>query len=201
MTCVDPVTLSAAFDTDDVPTGANFDSLFTNFLSLPHRLDLQTADKDVVSTTTETSAWSALPGMLVPANALGDNGSIAVTLFGDLLYNNDVADTLAVRVRFGGSIVLTISSDLFGASGLQGATRSPWWWEFRLGNRGATNSQALGAKLHYNLSSGRVYVAAVGASAIDTTVDQTLDLTVQWSAASANDSFKRFWGQALLAQN
>lgn len=66
-----------------------------------------------------------------------------------------------------------------------------------LRNLGSASSQWLSG---WDTYSG--FITAYGAaSAVNTASDQTLAVTVQWTVASANDSWKRIHAQALLGQN
>lgn len=195
------------FQDGDVLTEANLTTYVgDNLMSLPHKLALDTADRDVANTTSELSIWSTTAGgFTVPANKLGTNGSLEVLLWGDYLWNNNVANTVTIRVKFGGATVLTPWAAAPGSS--LSATRFGWWIKVMIANRGATNSQIIGTMggTTFNTASAPGFTnlgaAAPVTGAVDTTVNQTFDISAQWSAASVNNSWKKVWSRALLARN
>jgi len=209
MTWTDPVTLSQSFDTNDIPTEGNFDSLFNNLLALLHPYDAALADVDVANTVTETSLWSKV----IAANDLGANGWAYLRVDGDVLSN--AAGSVILRVKFGG--VTHIVSNSFPPTTQNSATRQPWRIDLRLCNRAATNSQLLIAEYICSQPGATTGLGQIGTTqsvgtaltigilhntgAIDTTVAQTFDLTVQWSAASVNSSFRKRVAVLLLGQN
>lgn len=207
----DPTTGSALFDTNDIPTEGNFDTyIFDNLLSLMHPLEAPTTgDLDVVSSVAETTLYS----VTVPANSLGTNGCVLMDLAGDFLHNNVGVDTITVRVKFGGVTLLDAATDW--NSGV-GAARKPWRWEIRVGNEGATNAQLVWLHSVAMFPSATSPTAGIGylavgdprahgivqnTAAIDTTVDQTLLVSVQWSASSVNNSWRRRWARTLIGRN
>ncbi len=215
MAWTDPATLSQSFDTSDIPTEANFDSLFNDLLAIHHPLAIETADRDVANTLSELSLWSTTAGgVTVPANAMGANGSVTMLLAGDSLHNNGINDAVTIRVKFGG---VTIYQDLSPMGDLIGPSRQAWLFRFRISNRGATNAQFMfGFSAMPKADQG---VPAVGLGqleirnlavvpfcssaphAIDTTADQSVDVTAQWSVASVNNSLRKRWAQIVLGQN
>jgi hypothetical protein len=194
------------FNDGDVLTEANITTYIgDNFMSLPHRWALDNLDRDVASTTNELSIWSTTAGgFVVTANKLGTNGSLEVELRGDYLFNNNTANTLTIRVKFGGAAVLTAWAAAPGST--LSATRWPWFLNVLIANRGATNSQivSVAGGTQFNTASAPGFnslSAATATAAVDTTVNQTFDITAQWSAASANNSWKKVWARAMLARN
>ena len=191
--------------TDEVVTSSLMNThVRDNELALYHPLALETADRDVASTASELSLWSTTAGgVTVPANAMGTNGAIRVHFVGDYLWNNNAADTVTVRVKFGGSTVLSAWSDVMSGGSLS-ASRFAWDLAVCVCNRGATNAQVVQSVMNVDIgvnvydTGTRVRIAT---SAVNTTVAQTLDVTAQWSAASAGNSIKKFWAQMLLGQN
>ena len=196
------------FETGDVFTEGNFKThVLDNLLALAHPLEAPTtADLDVVSSAAETTLYS----VTVLGNTLGTVGSVLAELYGDTLYNNNIADTMTLRVKFGGS------TQLQGAAfplGTLDAARQPWYLRIVVANKGATNSQVLYASLDGRpgnvttpvVGLGRWDTRSVGAmistSAIDTTVDQSLLVSVQWSVSSANNSWRRRWARTLIGQH
>lgn len=202
MTWVDPVVLSTSFDTSDIPTQANFDSLFNDLLSIYHPIDTTTADNDVNTTALETTLYS----VTIPANSLGSTGVAMMLVRGDYLYNNNTANTLQIRCKFGGTTIID-SGAVAGINTLS-ASRFGWGLLLHLANRGATNAQLMSADFNYArtntiINPGGGYFGGFqnATSAIDTTVDQTLLISIQWGTSSANNSWRRRWAQVLLGQN
>src|SRR3972149_6508859 len=75
-----------------------------NQLALLHPYHSESADKDVVSTVTETTLFDTAP--VITGNDLGANGRLLVEVEGGCLYNNSVSDTIRLRVKFGGTTVI-----------------------------------------------------------------------------------------------
>ena len=209
MTWTDPTTLSTFFDTTDIPTQGNFDSLFNDLLSLYHPLDTTPTDNNIVSSATEDPLYT----VTVPANSMSTTGAVYMRMEGDYLFNNGAGDTLRLRVKFGGvthidSGAVVISTNI--------ATRWPWTLDVWVRADGATNAQLITALLTYHRTgSGTAVTTGIGSfmaanvsgglaqntGTIDTTADQALLVTAQWSASSANNSWRRRWAQVLLGQN
>jgi hypothetical protein len=162
--------------------------------------DREAATTDVANTTTETTIFTHS----VPANELGSDRALECILFGDYLNNNATGTSLTWRIKFGGT---TIYQDAVSASAIS-ATRRPWWLQFVLAANNATNAQTLGGLFYLGTAGGattglgdidtdEIESAAPIANsgiAIDSTAARTLEVTVAWSAASANASLRRFWG-------
>ena len=213
MTWTDP--LATAFETGDVLTEANLSTyVLNNLLSLEHPLEAPTtANLDVNTTTTETTLYS----VTVPANKMGTNGIVRVQMYGDYVHNNVAADTITVRIKFGGLTSWAQASNLGNAVA---ATRHPWLLDFFIANKGATNAQELfgsvqtegadfgpastGIGAAFVETTSAIFPALAstsGAPTIDTTVNQSLLVSVQWSASSANNSWRRRWARTLIGQN
>jgi len=160
---------------------------------------------DLNTSTTESSlisgaASSGTTGWQIPANKLGANGAVRVTLIGDYLNNSGGAVNLTLKVKFGGS---TFWGDI--ESVAAGATRRNMFIQFVLGNTGATNSNFLsGSVLQGDGVAGSVAgightgganwgFGSAGALAIDTTVAQYIDITALHGTSSASVSFRRFF--------
>jgi hypothetical protein len=185
-----------------------------NLLSLMHPLEAPTtANLDVNTTVAETTLYS----VTVPSNALGTTGLAVMELGGDLLHNNVAGDTLTIRVKFGG--VTQWASGAWNFQNALNALRLPWRLNVELASKGATNAQELFINGHVyaanatppattglggpvtNLDMVFSGASTSGAPAIDTTANQTLEVTVQWSASSANNSFRRRWARTLIGRN
>jgi hypothetical protein len=139
---------------------------------------------------------------VVPANTMGTDKSLRLEIGGDWLHNSVAADTARLRVKFGGATLYSQSTSL---GGTLSSIRHPWNLAFDLANiDGLTNTQFLrGAFLTEAAATAAPTTGAgnidttprggpiYGDSAIDTTVNQTLEVTIQWSAASVNNSWRR----------
>jgi len=161
---------------------------------------------DSVNNTNENSLISgalasASTGWQIPANALGPNGAIRVTIIGDYLNNSGGAVTETVRIKFGGTTFYGQATGGIGAS----ANRYPFFFQFVLTNLGATNSNYLmglvpawaGGTPSAASIAGVTAAAADGSfgysavQAIDTTAAKFLDVTVQHTTGAATISARR----------
>src|SRR3990167_471864 len=106
-----------------------------NLLAISHPYDYAPADVDVANTVTETSLWSKV----ITGDDLGTSGTLELQLLGDVLYNNDLVDTITLRIKFGGVTQVTTSGNTL-ASALS-ATRQLWIISLLVANKGATNAQ------------------------------------------------------------
>ncbi len=199
--------------TDEIVTSSLLNThVRDNLKSIWHPYDYSPTDVDAANTTAETSLWSKT----ITGNDMGANGVLALDIAGDALRNNSAFDTLTIRVKFGGSTVVGIT-DNFNQQGTSGV-RIPWRWQIRVENRGSASSQFVFTTLfswNWNISLPAVLGGGIGAlgtngerigmlsntSSVDTTSNQTLQVTVQWSAASANDSWRKRSATLLLGQN
>lgn len=194
------------FEDGDIFTQSNIVTYIgDNIMSIPHRVGLDTADRDVANSTSELSIWSTTAGgITVGGNKMGTNGMVWMKLAGDFLYNNNVANTLTLRLKFGGATVLTIWAEALHTT--LSASRFGWWLEAYICNRGATNSQLCwsrgGARINTASLSGHAgFCPATATAAVDTTANQVLDVTAQWNAASVNNSWRKNWAVAMLGRN
>lgn len=161
---------------------------------------------DTASTNTEQT----LVSQLITGGHMGTNRLLRLTQIGDFLYNNNTADTLRLRVKFGGT---TFFDDV--TSGQLGAGRLPWMLTVLIANLGANNSQMITVMLHSVLTGTGAPTAGIGdiqmlagaiaardiptggmggistLGTIATASDQTLAVTATWSASSANNSLRQ----------
>jgi hypothetical protein len=132
---------------------------------------------DVVNTTTETTALS----YSVPGGILGSHGALRVTIQARIIHT--VTGTLTIRFKYGGATLLTItvpegasvadkSSDIFFLLAATGATNTQ-----RVSGRVDMQDAANGIRSRWNQE---------GTGAIDSTASQTLEISVQWGAASTD---------------
>lgn len=167
--------------------------------------DRATTTVDVASTLAETSIYSKS----VTGGDMSTNRMLRLTCFGDYLHNNVAGDSIRLKVKFGGTTFFDDTDNLNAAAI---TTRQPWVWDVLVANLGATNSQMITTKL--SVSGSTALTAGIGSledifrsgatgggfqggvggistlATIDTTAASTLDVTVQWSASSANNSWR-----------
>ena len=193
MAWTDPNTLSAAFDTDDVPTGANFDSLFNDLLSLAHTYGArETAEKGVQNSTTETSLYTTPPTLT--GGDVGTIGTFGAILSGRFRQGTTAALVWTWRVKLGGTTLATFS--VGGGGSTEGEAN--WWVEVFIEAQASQSSQRLWCRGSHNAVFARSLTILTATSAIDLSVDQTFDFTVQMGTAGANDyAFKQFSKQYL----
>jgi len=168
----------------------------------------RTTTVDIASSTSELSLYDGLAsagnGWNISANLLGTDKMLRLTLMGDYLFNNNIADTLTLRVKFGGT---TFFADAMGSAVL--GARQPWMLHLLVANLGATNSQMISGSGLWSTSDTAAPTTGIGEgtlrsnppvgvqlgistlATIDTTSAQKLEVSVQWSASSANNSFRR----------
>lgn len=153
---------------------------FTTYLvrrSVMLNQDIVTADATVTNTTAETTVYS-IP---MAANYLTVGKVIIPKLYG--IYSSGGGRTFTLRLKYAGSTVISIQSD--GGT----VTNAPWYVHFpttirAVGASGSAISMAVGT-----FNNADKTTSATGTTAIDTTVPNTLTVTVQWSAANASDAF------------
>lgn len=161
--------------------------------------DRSTAGVDVNTSTTETSLYTKS----ITGGDMSTNRMLRLSMFGDVLHNNVAGDTVTWKFKFGGT---TFFADTSSVSAATGAARQPWRADIRVANLGAANSQMIEGIWNYvvpgtaapttgigdiqtgTTAAGEGAISTLGT--IDTTTAQTLDITIQWSASSANNSFR-----------
>ena len=152
------------------------------------KLDVTTADLEVVNTSTETDIWS----MTVPGGTLGTDGMIEIDFVGSYLNNTALARSMTIRFYYGGTFITAVNALSQNAS----ATRRLFNGKFYIKATGATNSQRLMSSMVRSDADGTFFDGtsvghSEGTALIDSTADQTLKITVRHSDAGANISFIR----------
>ncbi|HZT08593.1 MAG TPA: hypothetical protein VFC51_16340 [Chloroflexota bacterium] len=148
-------------------------------------LGRSTSQVTLGNTTAETSLYS----LTVPGGALGTTGLLRVSMAGTVVQGTGTARNLTLRLKYGGATAAIIIHAV-----ASGTTTGIVRLEAVLFAAGATNAQrAYGRSDFYQGAAGLVAnppttsrVAAWQGSgddslAIDSTTDQTLELTGQWS--------------------
>lgn len=156
-------------------------------------LDVDPATVTVNNTTTETPVWS----VTVPGGTLGADGMIRVALDGGVLNNSGGTQILRIRMKYGSTTVLDISTAAMAAS----LSRRPIHFEARLFAKGAVGAQEAGGSFDLGNAAGTAGITtAIGSTYIaehDTGIsensdaDLVLEITAQWAAAHGNLTFTK----------
>jgi hypothetical protein len=157
----------------------------------------QASTVDVTNTTAETTVFS----YAVPANELGTTRKLRCEMGGDYLNSSGVTPTLQLRIKYGGT---TIFDDTVAVSSVS-ATRRPWYLMYSLCANASANAQCLFGFMLLGTAGGATTgigdidtdeVETMGpffnTAAVDSTVSQTLEVTVTWSSATTALSLRRF---------
>jgi hypothetical protein len=172
-------------------TRIDIDSYYSNPLGYTRGLFAQTANSTpITNTTTETSLINGGVGTLtVPANAFKVGDSFRAVMAGVLNVANN--QTIRIRVKSGSVILLdslaqpitNITNDVFSLN-VDFTIR-------QLGAAGVASIVSL-ATFHYvktsNASVQGFAFNQVNSTTFDTTISNTLDITVEWGAANTGNS-------------
>jgi hypothetical protein len=160
--------------------------------SVNYGLFAQTANSTVVTNTTvETSLVNGGVGTLtVPANGFSVGDSFRVIVGGVVNANNN--QTLRVRVKAGSIVLLDSGLQNLGSSVINDVFSINVDFTIRqLGAAGVASIVSLGS-FHYtktnNASVQGFGFNVVNSTTFDTTISNTLDITVQWGAASTGNN-------------
>jgi hypothetical protein len=144
----------------------------------------KTAANVVVNTTAaETNLYSKQ----INGNDLGTAGIFVLELAGFYIHNNVAGDTLTWRFKYGGTAGAFTATSLGGTTG---AAARAWFMKVVLSGNGTTNSQTFTANYMTENVAGAASLseAIYTGPTVDSTVNQNLVVTAQWSASSVNDS-------------
>jgi hypothetical protein len=153
-------------------------------------LDRNSTLDDISWTSAETATYS----YTLPGGTLGTNKIARLILFYDLAFGG--GGTYTVKVKFGGT---TIHETGALAPSSQSARRYGRL-EVNLAGAGATNAQVSTAMLDLGISAATTQIGVnasyfggygIAAPAIDSTVDQVLTVTVQFSVGHSANSWRR----------
>jgi hypothetical protein len=157
--------------------------------------DRSTVIVDIVSTAVETDAYSKV----ITGGHMSTDRALRVTFLGDYLNNTGGVATFTLRIKLGG----TLYGQAIGSIAAS-ATRRPYWLEFLIANIGTGIDQiTVGVHSGLQVAPSTASVAGVwggldltsfstaGSTAVDTTINQTLAITGQHGASSANLSFRK----------
>ena len=176
------INLAAGSGITLTPTGATLEIAATAATSGVTILDQVTSPTTMSGTIVETTVYT----FSVPGGSLGTDGMLRLTLFG---YGQVVSGAMTYRVKYGGSTFATYVGDA-----ALGVT-SPHEIRFQLGALGATNSQVARTTFLVSDSGSPNDLLATasgvvrGVAGVDSTVNQTLAVTVEQTVASASNNF------------
>lgn len=162
--------------------------------SIVEIIDRNMVEAEIVNTVTETTTYS----FSVPANTLGTNKALRVTIQGDYLNNSGAVRTYRLRIKYGATTLLDDTAGNITAS----ASRRPYTLEFILSAVNSTSAQQMNGIHSLSNSTattgeggiGGVFDVASGVfsgtSAEDSTGALTLDVTIEHSLAAATISWR-----------
>lgn len=155
------------------------------------------ATQDVVNTVAETAIFSAV----IPGNKLSINKMARLTLTGDYQCNSGTPRTITLKIKFGATTLYQDVTPAFATGSARRAVRLV----AELTNLGATNIQELGGVFMVSDAGGTTsglgdindenigsFSNLTGFSNIDSTINQTFEVTVTHSAAEANVSLRKW---------
>ncbi|HLW70387.1 MAG TPA: hypothetical protein VKS22_07175 [Candidatus Binataceae bacterium] len=136
-------------------------------------------------TITNSATATAIYGpTAIPANTLTAGGCFVIQIAGIETYDNSTSDTLALLVKLGGTTIVSGNTPNPGTISATGRVWLPEVWICNANSNNKGQIEWMTGKEQGNSSIG----VNGGTSAVDMTTSENLELDVQWSAASANDS-------------
>ncbi len=142
-------------------------------------------NQTVSNTTSETTVFS----QVIPAGKMGTSKKLSLDLLSTLTTPAISIPTITVRIKLGSSTLVVVNAIGLAIS----QTNSPFTIAGVIRNRDASNVQIAYAHITQSASNLPMLLAnssAVYADwAVDTTVDQTLSVTVQFGGLSAGTIF------------
>lgn len=158
-------------------------------------IDRDMSENDVVDTASETTLYS----FSVPANTLGTNKVLRVSLRGDYLNNSGATKTLDFKIKYGTTTLVHSLVDTFAND----ADRQTWTMDFLFGAVDSASVQIVNGTLLFSkaltptIGIGSIFSGLAargggfqGTAAEDSTGALALTITVKHSAAHANTSFR-----------
>jgi hypothetical protein len=164
--------------------------------------DRTTAATSISNNSTEATLYT----YTVPANMMGTNRTVVVSLGGTYLNSSGSSSTLVVSIKFGGT---TLYSDITAGFGSSTGVRA-WRLDINLNNVDATNVQTgggtwfVGGSGGATTGTGDISTANIAIpftfadGAIDTTANKDLVVTFTHSVANANTTITRKFSSAAL---
>lgn len=142
----------------------------------------------IEDTTTPTTVFSRT----ITGGLIGADEMLRLTLFCDVLFNNNIADTLTMRIRWGSPLLTEANM----APAALSATRRIIAVTVLVANRNSLTSQNVmyRAECDVNFATGRPVLVGLAQDTQQTQYALTLAVTFLWSAASMNNSLRVFQG-------
>lgn len=140
--------------------------------------------RSALSTTISNSnAETTIFTITVPGGTLGTNSQARLKIYGSWTSNTGIAETYTIRLKYGGGTLITAI-----ATTANGATGQNHEISADLMGFTATNAQraALTETLGRSDAGAAVPQSYRATSAVDSTADQTLAVSWQWTTASGN---------------
>lgn len=165
----------------------------------PKNLYAKNATQQIISSsTTETTIFSAT----ITGNTLGSTGAMKCRIAAEILNNNNSADYVTINIKYGATTLYSDSTKAITKS----TNLIPVWIEFMLANQNATNAQVLNGLMVVggqdaaatgvgSLNSDETVGTSplCGTSAIDSTANQTLLVTVTLTSADTDLTWTTNW--------
>ncbi len=149
----------------------------------------------VALSITNTAAATTLYTVTIPGGTLGENGGVAVALYGTYLNNSGSNRTITLDISYGGT---SMFADVTANLG-QSASLRAWMLDMTIGGRNATNAQSLGGTFSvsalasatagtgdFNTADTLATRTFFGTAAVDSTVDRSFTVTFTHSTNNAN---------------
>ena len=152
-----------------------------SFTGAVSTLNLSTSDVTVTNTTTETNLYS----FTVTGGTLGTDKSLILVI--DISdFDGAASAILTLRLKYGGTTIAVLTS----TADPTAYTNSTGRIVVTLRGDGATNAQlgSMSFEFEQVVNLGDLRRIRVAASAVDSTVNQTLAVTAQWAAGQATSS-------------
>lgn len=153
----------------------------------------QTADKTLVNSATETTALGAGVGSrMIMANTLAPGKRIRIHGEGVYTIPAILPSSITIKVKIGNTVIGSVTT----SSLVTGATNKAFTFDALLVVRtiGATGTCVIGGTASYTTATGSKQFDDIdntgNAATIDTTVDQVVDVTLQWDSATTSRSIK-----------
>lgn len=148
-------------------------------------------DKTVTNTTTETTAFSSSfmgAGLTLPANRAAQSTTIQIRGTGYYSVPLVTPGTLTYKVKVGGSTLATVTANTLIAGITNAAFDVNIDLVFRTVGTSGTLAVMGGSNFSATLGASRAFLDIVTTSdaTVNTTIDNAIDVTLQWSLASAS---------------
>jgi hypothetical protein len=159
-----------------------------NLMAILHPFHSEHTTITIDNTVVQTSLFTTAP--VIVANDLGSTGRIFVEIWGE--FGADATDG-TWRVKFGGSTILTEVEQM------PSGTNVPFKMEVDIINS-STSAQFVQWRFNADSSGAVGSMVKDATSAIDTTTNQTLDVSFEWSAATSGRLVRKFVSRVSVAQ-